>query len=262
LEVEATPSRDDSNSDNGRIPQVDKSSPDRSTASSDQAVYDLAPSLPPSKVDITRIPAAAAWQKHHQTGLFLDIHWAPVVKKALFKLRFPVSLEHFPGLSRSGRAFLFLLIHPERILQLSLDRGVEPPQTVENTGTHTMALHFDLSRPAVVVMPSQAPCESRTRESEDMTTSLRQVAGQKSFTIYFESLSARQTQDAKWLPQLCVAASQRALKSIVKLASVATLYGGQGGELIEGDTFAAPPKYDEVGCSTPPVNVESTSGTS
>jgi hypothetical protein len=133
---------------------------------------------------------------------------------------------------------------------------------VKNAGAHVMALHFDLARPAVVVMPSQAPCESRNRESEDMTTSLRQVASQQSFAIYFESPNTRQTQDAKWLPQLCVAASRRALKSIVKLASVATLYGGQGGELIEGDTFAAPPEYDEVGRPTPSVDVASASGTS
>lgn len=261
LEADGGSSRDDENSDNGRIARGDKSSPTRSTASSDQA-RDLASSLPPGKVDMTRIPATAAWQKQHQPGLFFDIHWAPATKKALFKLRFPVSLEHFPGLPRGGRAFLFLLVHPERISQLSLVEDVKSPQTATNTRGHAMALDFELSRPAVVVMPSQAPCESRNTESEDMITSLRQVASQKFFTIYLESLNPRQTQDAIWLPQLCVAASQRALTSILKLASVATLYGGQGGELIEGDAFAAPPEYDEVSRPTPSLDVASTCGTS
>ncbi|KAI7772964.1 hypothetical protein LA080_012815 [Diaporthe eres] len=261
LEVDAASSRDDDNSENGGIAQADESSPGKSTASSDRA-YDLAPSLPPSKVDMTRLPATMAWQKHHQPGLFLDIHWASVAKKALFKLRFPVSLERFPGLARGGRAFLLLLIYPERIVRLSLEKDAEEPRTVNNARLHATALHFGLARPAVVVMPSQAPCESSNKDSDDMITSLRRVASQTSFTIYFESSNIRQTRDAKWLPQLCVAASRRALTSIVQLASVATLYGGQGGELIEGETFTAPPEYDEVGRATPSINAASTSGAS
>jgi hypothetical protein len=85
---------------------------------------------------------------------------------------------------------------------------------------------------------------------------------QTSFTIYFDSSNIWQTRDAKWLPQLCVVASRRALTSIVKLASVATLYGEQGGELIEAETVGAPPESYEVGRATPSVNAASKSGVS
>ncbi|KAM0123732.1 hypothetical protein ACHAO1_011227, partial [Botrytis cinerea] len=185
----------------------------------------------PKKIDVTKISALASWGKGQRLpGLLFDFHWVLSSNKAFFRLRASVQLKQAPGPRRDGRTNVFIYIHPERIQQLSFE--AEPVDKM--LGNDTIALVFTLSKPPALVLPP-TPLESRNKASGTIITSLFQLAGQMSWTVY--AAIPPRTLSAARIRQFCAAVSEPLAGSIVAFASAATLYQGQGGKIIEGDSL-------------------------
>ncbi|KAG6355263.1 hypothetical protein INS49_004345 [Diaporthe citri] len=228
----------------------------KSTSSGAPSLGHIEPTWP-KKIDLAKIAALASWDRDQSLpGLLFDIHWVPSSNKAFFELRASVQLKHAPGLRRDGRTNIFIHIYPERIHQLSFE--ADPADKM--LGHDTIALVFTLSRPPALVLPP-TQCEPKNKASGNILTSLFHLAKQTSWTVYAavppRSLSAARIQ------KLCAAVSEPSAGSIAAFTSAATLYQGQGGKIIEGDTLASstagssdpaghevhddPPKYEESG---------------
>lgn len=178
----------------------------------------------------------------------------PSSNKAFFELRASVQLRHAPGRRRDGRTNIFIHIYPERIHQLSFE--ADPADKM--LGHDTIALVFALSRPPALVLPP-AHCEPKNKASGNITKSLFHLAGQTSLTVY--AAIPPRTLSAARIRKLCAAVSEPSACSISALTSAATLYQGQGGKIVEGDSLAPstaggsdpaghevhedPPKYEE-----------------
>lgn len=188
--------------------------------------------------------------------MLFDLHWVPSSNKAFFELRASVQLKNAPGRRRDGRTNVFIHIYPERVQQLSFE--AEPADKM--LGHDTIALVFTLSRPPALVLP-HTEHEPKNKASGNIFTSLFHLATQTSLTVYAaippRSLSAVR------IRKLCAAVSEPSASSIAALSSAATLYQGQGGKVIEGDSLTPstvgggdtagheahdnPPKYEESG---------------
>lgn len=228
----------------------------KSTSSGAPSLGHIEPTWP-TKVDVTKISALASWEKGRSLpGLLFDIHWVPSSNKAFFELRASVQLKQSPNRRRDGRTNVFIHIYPERIHQLSFD----PDPTDKMLGHDTIALAFTLSRPPALVLPP-TQCEPKNKPSGNILSSLFDLAGQTSLTVY-ASIPPRSL-SATRIRKLCAAVSEPSSCSITALTSAATLYQGQGGKIVEGDSLAAstavasdpaghevhdePPKYEESG---------------
>lgn len=228
----------------------------KSTSSGAPSLGHIEPTWP-KKIDLTKISALASWEKERSLpGLLFEIHWVPASNKSFFELRASVQLKHAPGRRRDGRTNLFIHIYPERIHQLSFE--AEPADKM--LGHDTIALVFTLSKPPVLVLP-HVQCEPKNKVAGDILTSLFHLATQMSLTV-FAAVPPRSLSAAR-IRKLCAAASEPSACSIAALTSAATLYQGQGGKIIEGDSlvpFTAgsgdpaghevhedPPKYEESG---------------
>lgn len=211
----------------------------------------------PKKIDVTKISALVSWGKGQSLpGLLFDIHWVPSSNKAFFELRASVQLKNAPGRRRDGRATVFIHIYPERIHQLSF----EPEPADKMLGHDTIALVFTLSRPPALVLPP-TEFEPRNKASGNIITSLFHLARQTSCTVY--AAVPPRTLSAARIRKLCADVSEPFAGSIAAFASAATLYQGQGGKIVEGDSLASstaggsdstghdvqddPPKYEEAG---------------
>lgn len=211
----------------------------------------------PKKIDLTKISALASWEKGQSLpGLLLDIHWVPSSNKAFFELRASVQLKHAPGRRRDGRTNFFIHIYPERIRRLSFE--AEPADKM--LGHDTIALVFTLSRPPALVLPP-TEYEPKNKASGNILTSLFHLARQTSWTVY-AAIPPRSLSAAR-IRKLCAAVSETSAGSIAAFTSAATLYQGQGGKIIEGDSLApstagdggptghevhdGPPQYEESG---------------
>lgn len=228
----------------------------KSTSSGAPSLGHIEPTWP-KKIDLTKISALAAWEKGQSLpGLLFDIHWVPSSNKAFFELRASVQLKHSPGRRRDGRTNIFIHIYPERIHQLSFE--ADPADKM--LGQDTIALVFTLSRPPALVLPP-TQCEPKNKPSGNILTSLFQLARQTSWTVY-AAVPPRSLSAAR-IRKLCAAVSEPSAGSIAAFTSAATLYQGQGGKIIEGDSLAPgtagssdptghevhddPPKYEESG---------------
>jgi hypothetical protein len=204
---------------------------------------------------LTKISALASWGKGQSLpGLLLDIHWVPSSNKGFFELRASVQLKHAPNGRRDGRTNVFMHIYPERIHKLAFE--AEPADKM--LGQDTIALVFTLSRPPVLVLPP-TEIEAKNRASGNIITSLYNLARQTSWTVY--AAVPPRTLSAARIRKLCEAVSEPLAGSIAAFSSAATLYQGQGGKIIEGDSLAPtaagvgdstghevhdePPKYEE-----------------
>lgn len=211
----------------------------------------------PKKIDLTKISALASWENGQSLpGLLFDIHWVPSANKAFFELRASVQLKHAPGRRRDGRTNVFIHIYPERIDQLSFD--AEPADKM--LGHDTIALVFTLSRPPALVLPP-TEYEPKNRASGNLLSSVFHLAKQTSWTVY-AAIPPRSLSAAR-IRNLCAAVSETSAGSIAAFTSAATLYQGQGGKIVEGDSLAPstasdddpvghekhddPPKYEESG---------------
>ncbi|KAF7906896.1 hypothetical protein EAF00_001174 [Botryotinia globosa] len=185
----------------------------------------------PKKINVTKISALASWGKGQRLpGLLFDFHWVLSSNKAFFILRASVQLKQAPGPRRNGRTNIFIHIYPERIQQLSFE--AEPVDKI--MGNDTIALVFTLSRPPALVLPP-TPLEPRNKASGTIITSFSHLARQTSWTVY-AAVPPRTVSTAR-IRQFCAAVSEPLAGSIVSFASAATLYQGQGGKIIEGDSL-------------------------
>lgn len=228
----------------------------KSTSSGAPSLGHIEPTWP-KKIDLTKIAALASWDRDQSLpGLLFDIHWVPSSNKAFFELRALVQLKHSPGRRRDGRTNIFIHIYPERIHQLSFE--AEPADKM--LGQDTIALVFTLSRPPALVLPP-TQCEPKNKSSGKILTSLFHLARQTSWTVH-AAVPPRSLSAAR-IRKLCAAVSEPSAGSIAAFTSAATLYQGQGGKIIEGDSLAPetsgssdppgheahddPPKYEESG---------------
>ncbi|KAF7880161.1 uncharacterized protein EAF01_012056 [Botrytis porri] len=198
----------------------------------------------PKKIDVTKISALASWGRGQRlSGLLFDFHWVLSSNKAFFKLRASVQLKQAPGPRRDGRTNIFIHIYPERIQQLSFE--AEPVDKI--LGNDTIALVFTLSRPPALVLPP-TPLEPRNKASGTILASFFHLARQMSWTVY--AAVPPRTLSAARIRQFCAAVSEPLAGSIVAFASAATLYQGQGGKIIEGDSLESRTAGDDddIGC--------------
>lgn len=248
VKVEATPDRAHASPTSSPSP--------KSASSGAPSLGHIEPTWP-TKVDVTKTSALASWGKGRSLpGLLFDIHWVPSSNKAFFELRASVQLKQAPGRRRDGRTNVFIHIYPERIHQLSFD--ADPADKM--LGNDTIALAFSLSRPPALVLPP-TQCEPKNKPSGNALSSLFDLAAQTSLTV-FASIPPRSL-SATRIRKLCAAVSEPSACSISALTSAATLYQGQGGKIVEGDSLAPstavasdptgheihdePPKYEESG---------------
>ena len=233
----------------------------------------------PDIIDVSAQPAIATWTADSHAccrleALKLHIFHDPSTNSAFFKLRVPVTFQAAATKpKRTTAAWLF--IAPEKIATLAFEE--EEDQVDEATRKHLVSnvvcLRFDLNRPATLVLPPDFDQDCKGQSSCETLGALQSLARTTSFAIS-ASLPGRTVSQARLL-SLCVAASRSTSSSCAKTnptsgtlasskhaADTASLYGGKGGRVIEGDSPAllamtgsevSPPPYANIGASPPPV---------
>lgn len=206
----------------------------------------------PKSIDVTKADAMAVWGGHQLPNLFFDLRWHIPSNKACFKLRAAVRSLRGVG-RRDANTILYLYIDPERIRELSVD----PDPAERMLGNETLLLKFEMDRPPALVVP-KTPYQPKDESAKAVRDALFALAGQTSFAVYVKI--PRKKLPVKQIQQLSAAAANAGLASLA-YANAATLYRGQGGHVIEGDTLAgpadvepAPPQYSEAAPAPAPVN--------
>ncbi|KAI0099841.1 hypothetical protein GGR51DRAFT_534587 [Nemania sp. FL0031] len=227
-----------------------------------------------SCLEILAEPAIMTW--HTSDGkerclsqLNLDLYYDVSNSRAFLKLRAAIAFKFLPRSTFTAPVWLF--IHPERIRALALNAS--PRTKVASTlGPETVCLHFELSRLAALVVPRE-PLATRNPISGSLLDSLREAVQQSSFSVYAK-VERRNSQRQRLL-ELCSAVSRNELKSTLAHSVTTSLYGGTGGDTIEGDSLlhpncmaasggqvsaieplvGKPPSYKEVPPGPPPAAV-------
>lgn len=220
---------------------------------------------PDDDIDIST-PALVVWGTHHSLSeATFDARRVGSTADAFLKLRTTVLLKA----SAPRKTPVFLFIHPERVRALRLggfeaDHKVHQEEACRRLGTDVACLLFILSRPADLVGPKESDLIPKNKGSGDTLDSLRCLARQDDFAIYFPRKALSQAR----LVSLCEAASSGALKSIARQADLTSLYRGKGGRVItQLDTPddaapgpSSPPSYDELGPSPPLAPLDASFG--
>ncbi|KAH8751039.1 hypothetical protein F5883DRAFT_210792 [Diaporthe sp. PMI_573] len=223
----------------------DNSSFKTTTTSSSGSDHDLHPSWPTS-FDVADVPAMATWGPSDQPlgdmslgNLWFGLHWDLQSHVAFFTLRTSVKIprKKTRGRGRGRRAVFYIFIYPERIRELSLDTN---PNT-QPFGAKSLLLRFVLDRPPALVMPMTF--DDNDENAKGLMDSCHRLASQTSFQLHVDMYGKRLT--VKQLQQLCVAACGTGLSSSKRHARTDTLYHGEGGRVIEGETMEPPPLYNE-----------------
>lgn len=243
-----------------------------STASDSDAGPDITPTWTPnSDIDVTAQPAVVSWrnsdgQEQSLSQLHLDLHYNVRSNKAFLKLRAAAALKAHP---RSRKTNIFLFIHPERIKAVTLD---ELPDAAEAgaLGADAICLRFELNRAPALVVPKES-LAPRNQVSGNLLDSMRALAKQTTFAVY-SSIPCR-TLPRQRLLSLCEAASRNELGSLAAHSNTTSLYAGNGGRVIEGDSHGGsvaaivggeqvpaldipaenPPSYDELPPKSQPL---------
>lgn len=224
-------------------------------------------------IAITGAQAVVEWSKPHSQASYLcssdvespdigqttfDCHFCPEASSASFRLRASVQLK---GLGRKATP-LFVLISPERIQTLvcNVSRQACVPDAVRKVlgDGDILSMRFGLSRPADLVVPPHSPFVPKKKIFWDIFDSLKMLAQQTSFVIYFR-LENGPPQEC--LEALCNAASSGSLSTNPAHVDISRLYDGQGGKVLAGAELALPdnvtapldfpPSYDDVGPPPP-----------
>ncbi|KAK7702435.1 hypothetical protein SLS64_009727 [Diaporthe eres] len=145
---------------------------------------------------------------------------------------------------RGGRAVFYIFIYPERIRELSLDTN----PTTQPLGAKSLLLRFVLDRPPALVMPMTI---GDNENAKGLMDSCHRLAAQASFQLHVDMYGKRLT--VKQLQQLCAAACGNGLSSSERHARTDTLYHGEGGRVVEGETLEPPPLYSEPAAPEPAV---------
>ncbi|RYP68873.1 hypothetical protein DL771_006412 [Monosporascus sp. 5C6A] len=188
-----------------------------------------------SDIDVAAQPAIVVWrgsdgEDQSLPQLSLDLHYNARSNKAFFKLRIAVALKAHP---RPRKTNVFLFIHPERIRTVALN---EAPCSAEakTLGPDAFCLRFDLKTAPALVVPKES-LAPRNQTSGSLLDSLRALAQQTTFAVY-SSIPCR-TLPRRRLLSLCEAASSDGLRSIAAHSNITSLYAGNGGKVIETETF-------------------------
>lgn len=184
---------------------------------------------------------------------------------AFLKLRTTVLLKA----SAPRKTPVFIFIHPERVralrlCELEVDQRAHQEEACRRLGTDVACMRFTLSKPVDLVGPKESDLTPKNKASGDILDSLRCLARQDDFTVYFP----RNVLSRARLVSLCAAASSGELKSIARQADLNSLYRGKGGRVISQPETAhdaapgpsSPPSYDELGPSPPLAPLDAPSG--
>ncbi|KAL1629218.1 hypothetical protein SLS56_005441 [Neofusicoccum ribis] len=210
----------------------------------------------------------------------LDIQFQRDERKAFVKLRVPVGIK-----AATRKIYVYFFIHPEHILSLdrfdcneSEDRSQATiPEQVQSalvrskqcsSSESITGLKFSLSKPGALVVPVDTALAPKTKASGNILDALYSLGRATTVTLY---VPTPRISDSRQLDLLCSSASGGALKSIKDACSLAMLYHGSGGRVIEhlddpltdtdplandDATFYAkadsPPSYDEISLTPPP----------
>lgn len=185
----------------------------------------------------------------------------------LFRLHVPVDLKASPH----EKTPLLLYIRPERVVSLMCEQGDEPElpgSQVDDVdalvrtklGPQPVCLKFGLTSPADMVVPTGVPLVPTKRkphgERLHLLTFLAQIT---SFSIF---LKAQDIGSLSLLQELsgAIADPARCVKSNAQADSIASLYSGRGGKILDGAEVSAngpralppsPPSYADVGVPPP-----------
>lgn len=216
-----------------------------------------------SNIDIST-PAVVVWNSSDTLlEVTFDARRLDLTNDAFFKLRRTVTLKA----AASTKTPFFIFIHPERIQLLEVvelaaatpevaSRGEEARRKL---GSDAVCLRLVLTRSADLVGPKGLDLTPKNKASGEVLDSLRCLARQDNFAIYFPRSVISQAR----LTALCEAANNGILKSIARQAELTSLYRGKGGQVVvEAETAVAgsgstepdsPPSYDELGPGPPPA---------
>lgn len=223
------------------------------------------PCPPPPSFDIDRTPAVVEWTGPDSEPQYLyhgdadpsrqvtfEMRFdAAAGMAAFFKIRVPVGLK---GAGHdSAKTPLFLHIHADRVTSLRYEvppsAVPEPARLKLGSASGTSCFRFSLARPADMVVPSASPLTPQNKGHGDKLDSLRLLAQETSFAVYWRHATAMC--DGQVRP-LCDAVAARTLKSIGAAAELQGLYGGSGGRVLEGGELCipapktGPPAYSEL----------------
>ncbi|KAK7725826.1 hypothetical protein SLS63_007981 [Diaporthe eres] len=170
-------------------------------------------------------------------NLWLGLHWDLQSHVAFFTLHTSVKMPRKKTRGRGGRAVFYIFIYPERIRELSLDTN----PTTQPLGAKSLLLRFVLDRPPALVMPMTI---GDNENAKGLMDSCHRLAAQASFQLHVDMYGKRLT--VKQLQQLCAAACGNGLSSSERHARTDTLYHGEGGRVVEGETLEPPPLYNST----------------
>lgn len=213
--------------------------------SSTTSTGSIQPTWPkPVDVDLVKAKAVAIWQDDIRLpDVLFDLHWHPKSYNAFFKLRGQVTDTTDDG--RNVKLNIYLYIYPERIRQLSVDADSPDKMLL---GAETRVLRFEMARPPALIIPKPTYIP-KNEASKTVLDAFRRLAGQTRFAIY--ARIPRKKLAIKRMRELCTAAADCRLSSLTTRSSIANLYHGKGGHVIEGvsltEAFSEPPpEYAEL----------------
>lgn len=182
-------------------------------------------------LEISNEPVVVTWTNpdlHHLShttndNFTISIHSDS--STAVFQFRASVALEN-----KRERTKVLLTVPPENIHTLALaedDSGMELASS--RLDTITRCLRFNLRQPPSLIAP-KGDLTPKSRASRIVLDSLRALATQTTFSLH---LSAAKASDAQW-SALCAAVTSGSLRSVENFLDIASLYGGKGGQILEG----------------------------
>lgn len=158
--------------------------------------------------------------------LSLSIYRNVVSSTAFFQLRASVAFK-----TRRDRTNILMSIPPENIQALALiDDGKGIEVATSCLATTTRCLRFHLRAPPSVIVP-KGDITPKQKGSRIVLDSLRALASETAFSLHIPSLTISNTQ----LVALCTAVTSGTLRSTDRFLDIASLYGGKGGRVLEGE---------------------------
>lgn len=218
-------------------------------------------------------PAIVTWDPSNFLGdVTFDLRRVSSSNDAFFKLRATVVLKA----DASSKTALFVHIQPERIISLALDNVADDQLSAHQVaarrklGKDLTCLRFALTQPPDLIGPRLQSLTPKNKASGDILDSLRSLACQRHFAIYFSQKALLKSR----LVSLCESATTGVLKTNARQADLSSLYRGKGGEVIvvqklspaagtSCDTVpphGSPPSYNELDPSPPPAPGETPRG--
>lgn len=214
----------------------------KSTPTTDSTITTVSSSRD-GNLQITNVPVVVTWNNpadhdgllqylSHSTHdhVTFSFHSDVDARTAFFQLRANVALKN-----RRDRTNVLLSVPPENIRALALveDAGGMEVAT-SRLATSTRCLRFEMREPPSLIVP-QGDITPKQKASRIVLDSLRVLAGQSVFSVHLPSSRAASAH----LLALCTQVTSGNLRSTEKFSDIASLYGGKGGRVLEGDALKA-----------------------